>query len=204
MYCLHYCKYNFQSHSLCWLCNYGGLMTVTNNIGLTFPVSNANGGTNTTTAANARDYLKSPPRIGKNYIVGGNFDTNPWQRGTTISVPNSTNQKVGPDRWMLYNLDSGAGVFEMKKIADGPSSASNSGMIVNNCLQIKATTTPTKNSLSKVMLQQCIEGLYGLNITQQAMTLSFWIKATVTGNYCVTVSTNRTAHTYVLNEYQVN
>lgn len=140
----------------------------------------------------------------RNKIFGGDFSTNPWQRGTTITSPVSDDYLA--DRWKF--MKSGAAVFTVTKDADAPTAAENDGHYCTHCMKLDVTTADTSIAAGDaVMLRYAIEGNVAapLGFGQAGtryVTLSFWVKTTVTGKYCVAFSCAGSARKYIA-EYTV-
>jgi hypothetical protein len=126
-------------------------------------------------------------QINKNMLIGGNFSTNPWQRGTTFAA--AVNNTYQADRWALQH-STATGVMTVQKTVDSPTTAQ-AGMYVQHCLDLAVTTTTTISAGSFCFFAQRIEGYVWQQFAGRPLTISFWVKATVTGTYCVTVSADQ-------------
>lgn len=124
------------------------------------------------------------PRMGfRNLCYGGDFTKNPWQRGTTFTGAINTQRVADGWRWN----QSGAGVIDLKKVADHPTAAQ-AGFYGSQCLSIDVTTAD--NSLASTdlyTLRTYIEGteIAHLGFGQAGtrwLTASFWVKSAVAGN----------------------
>lgn len=179
-----------------WQANGNGTVTsVATGLGLT-------GGPITTTGTVAvtgvlADIVNNVIAPVKNLIMGGNFDTNPWQRGTSF-----------PAALGIYTADrinysqSGTGVVTIQKTADAPTVAQ-AGIFSTNCLDVNVTTAEAVIiATDAYVLSYFIEGYDWAQIAQRIFTISFWVKSTVTGIYSLSVS-NNVNRTYVA-EYTVN
>lgn len=133
----------------------------------------------------------------RNKIIGGDFTTNPWQRGT--SFPAIANAEYHADRFVYSNA--GSGVVTITKTQDAPT-ANESNVFSQHCLQLDVTTSYTPTSTDYTLLQQKIEGFnvaslgFGQSGTRYA-TLSFWHKHTKTGTYCVSFRNSATDRSYI-------
>lgn len=135
----------------------------------------------------------------RNLIIGGNFATNPWQRGTSFAA--LANNTYCADRWKLQN-SSGA-VATLSKAADGPTVAQ-SGLYIPQCLSAAITTADTSIAAGEYFtIVQSIEGYNFSRIAQRVFVLSFWVKSTVTGTYCVGFTNSGSDRSFVA-EYTVN
>jgi len=125
----------------------------------------------------------------RNKIIGGNFSTNPWQRGTAnggLTFTNLGNDSYGADRFKVAH--SSDAVVDMIKTADAPTIAQ-AGVYTKHCLHLDVTTADTSIGADQYyQLRQSIEGynILDLGFGQSGtryFTLSFWHKHTVTGTY---------------------
>lgn len=137
--------------------------------------------------------------IQRNIIIGGNFSTNPWQRGTTFTAP--TDATYTADRW-LWNL-TGTGVVNVLKTTDAPTIAQ-AGVYSTDCLHVDVTTADAAMAATDVYsLQYRVEGYdivnagFGQTGTRK-VTLSFWHKHTKTGTYCVCFRNSASDRAYVV------
>lgn len=145
------------------------------------------------------NFVSSAPKAQPNILIGGNFDTNPWQRNVTFtSVANAT---YTADRFAWYQV--GTGVINITKTADAPSIGS-AGILVSNCLSIPVTTADASiASTDKYNLTTFIEGIDWAQAAQQALTLTFWVKSTKTGTFCISCQNSGLDRTFIA-EYTVN
>lgn len=185
----------------------------------------ANGGTNSTTASAARTSLGAAasgansditsltalvsindgPLAGlRNVIIGGNFATNPWQRGTSFTAP--ANGAFTADRWAF--AQSSDAVLNVLKTADAPS-ASESGTYSTHCLHADVTTADGTIAAGQFcLLRHRVEGYncaqFGFGQAGvRYVTLSFWHKHTKTGTYCVSFRNNGDGKHYIAEYSQV-
>jgi hypothetical protein len=124
----------------------------------------------------------------KNLIIGGDFTTNPWQRGTTVAA---TNNKYNADRFVCGGFG-GGGAANVIRTADSPTVVQ-AGAYSTHCLHLDVTTADTSIATSDIyILRQSIEGVncaslgWG-NTGAQSVTLSFWVKSTKTGAFSVAI-----------------
>ena len=129
----------------------------------------------------------------KNAIIGGDFSTNPWQRGTSFtSVATAT---YTADRWRWGQV--GVGAVDISRSADAPTVAQ-AGVLTNHCLLTDCTTVDASIAATDLYnQQQYIEGFNFLPLAQKAMTLSFWHKHTKTGTYCVSLKNAGNDRSYI-------
>lgn len=121
----------------------------------------------------------------KNAIINGDF--NIWQRGTSfVNVGDGT---YVSDRW-IYGKQ-GSVVHDISRSTDTPSIAQ-AGRGFNYSLLIDCQTADSSiGSTDVAAIEQKIEGYNWLPLTQKTVTLSFWVKATKIGIYCVALRNNR-------------
>lgn len=146
----------------------------------------------------------SPSGQFKNKIIGGDFTTNPWQRGTSFAAASSG---YTADRWVFDKFSSGV-VATIAKTADAPTAAQ-AGIFSQHCLHIDITTADTSIAAGDgCIIEQRIEGYnaacfgFGQSGTRY-VTLSFWVKSTKTGTFCVALQNSDQTRAYVA-EYTVN
>lgn len=144
----------------------------------------------------SKDYLNS--KIGINHIINGSFDI--WQRGS--SFVDVSNGSYSADRWKHeHNLSSG--VYNASRSTDIPTLAQ-AGRCFNYSHSIDCTTIEDAIADGEYFLfSQNIEGYYFVPIAQKQITLSFWVKATKTGTYCVAFRNSAFDKSYVA-EYNIN
>lgn len=134
----------------------------------------------------------------KNAIIGGDFTTNPWQRGTSFT--NLANGVYCADRFLTERSDDAA--VDILKTADAPTAAQ-AGLYATHCLHADVTTADASIGASQsYRLSHRIEGLsaarfgFGQAGTRH-VTLSFWHKHTKTGTYCVSLRNSAGNRSYV-------
>lgn len=138
----------------------------------------------------------------KNAIIGGDFDTNPFQRGTNF-VAVVSGQYVA-DRWqyskvgtMVETVDKGEapvlGTVYKNKTMD---------MLANNGLRCNVTTAEAILGAGDfAMVLQVVEGYNFKLFAQIPMVLSFWHAHTKVGTYCVAFRNSISDRSYIA-EYQ--
>jgi hypothetical protein len=123
----------------------------------------------------------------KNAIINGDF--NIWQRGGTFNSV-LTGAYIA-DRWQYDK--SGAMVHDITLSNDAPTVVQ-AGRLIKNSLKIDCQTIDSAISASEYcVLMQKIEGYNFALLAQKTTTLSFWVKATKTGIYCVSLRNDTTA-----------
>jgi len=133
----------------------------------------------------------------KNMIIGGNFDTNPWQRGT--SHTSVINGQYTADRFLWETI--GTAVVDHHKIADSPSVAQ-AGFKASHMLRITVTTADAAVAATdKYSVLYKMEGYDWAQVAQNDFVISFWHKHTKTGTYCVAISSQPTPDRSYVAEY---
>lgn len=133
-----------------------------------------------------------------NIIDNGNFAV--WQRGATFT--SIATGAYSADRYS-YQQPAGAAVHTITQSTDVPTVAQ-SGSLSLYSLKIDCTTADASIAATdRCFLNHAIEGFDFLAIAQRAFTLSFWVKATKTGIYCVAFRNSGADRSYIA-EYTVN
>lgn len=144
---------------------------------------------------------KNELQMNRNVIIGGNFTTNPWQRGTSFAGAGADGN-ASADRFRLRK--SGSGVFTFSKaIDDGPPIAL-SNVFSKDSLKMEVTTAVASLPASDhYALGYLVEGYDFTMVAQKPMTLSFYVKASVAGNFSVQLSNDDNTQVIVL-PYTIN
>lgn len=134
----------------------------------------------------------------KNKIIGGDFSTNPWDRGDTITAPATAT--ITANQWSTANTS--AAVYNVIRTVDTPT-ASEAGIYARHCLHVDITTADASIAAGDNMaVATQIEGYnvvsfgFGQAGTRY-ITLSFWVKAAVTGTHCVSLANSASDRSYV-------
>lgn len=127
------------------------------------------------------DTLAGLRRANKNLIIGGDFHTNPWQRGVSfISVADGD---YTADRFEYRKV--GVMVHDITKAVDAPTVAE-AAIFTQNSLLVDCTTIDASIAAGDfTTIGTKIEGYDWSRIAQRKFTISFWHKHTKTGIYCV-------------------
>jgi len=134
----------------------------------------------------------------KNVIINGDF--NIWQRNTSFT--NFADGAYCADRWTYYK--SGTMVHDISRSTDVPSLAQ-AGRLFNYSLLIDCQTIDSSiGSSDFCVIQQRVEGYNWLPLAQKPVTLSFWIKATKTGKYCVSLGNGSPFDKSIVKEFTIN
>lgn len=116
--------------------------------------------------------------VGKNLIINGDMRIN--QRGNYSTTVNSTSVTPAVDRWLGRGKGS-AGVFNILATSENSNG-------FNNHVVLDVTTASTPSGTDSYRFQQMIEGynIGKLNwgtASAKSITLSFWVKSTLTGTF---------------------
>lgn len=137
------------------------------------------------------------PAVIKNYIQNGDMALS--QRNTTFTAVTAG----------VYTLDrmrydkSGATVHTVTQDSDVPTQAQ-SGYQFSTSYRFNLTTPDTSIAAGDyALMQHRVEGYNFSAIAQKTFTLSFWVKATLPGIYCVAFKNSGSDRSYVA-EYTIN
>lgn len=129
----------------------------------------------------------------RNLIIGGNFSTNPWQRGTEF--PSLLNNQYSADRWKCQR--EGIGSCTFRKSLDVPTVLQAKTFIYNS-LEIEVVDADVSPAPSHYMsVTQVIEGYNFTRIAQKPFVCSFWVKAAMSGTYCIALKNDANDITFV-------
>lgn len=135
----------------------------------------------------------APLPASENAIIGGDFSTNPWQRGTSFAVVATPTYTA--DRWSWRY--SGAGLVTISKSADAPTVAQ-AGKLITDCMLIDCTTVDAAIAPGDIYsITQFVEGYNFRPLAQRSMALQFWHKHTRTGIYSVSLRNSASDRSYV-------
>lgn len=134
----------------------------------------------------------------KNLIIGGDFNANPWQRGTSFVSPTTLDYTA--DRFQ-YRA-SGTQRFTIAKDVDNPSIIE-SGLFDSFCHESTVTTANAAPGAGDfTTIEQPIEGYMSVPIYGNLFGLSFWVKSSVTGIFCVAFQNAARNRNYIV-EYTI-
>ena len=130
----------------------------------------------------------------ENALIGANFSTNPWQRGTSFAAV--ANNSYTADRWSYIKV--GTMVHTVSKAADAPT-VGQAGVFTQHCLMADCTTADVSIDAGDFCcMQQKIEGYNFTTLAQRDMVMPFWHKHTKTGTYCVSFTNSGADRSYVV------
>lgn len=133
-----------------------------------------------------------------NAIRNGAF--NFWQRGTSLSGLGSVEIYLA-DAWQ--SAGPGGQVYSVDRSTDVPT-LGGAGRLFNYSAKITCTTADASMGANEwTFLRNVIEGFDWIALAQRACTISFWVKSSVTGTYCVGFDNSGLDRALVL-EYTIN
>jgi len=172
----------------------GGTATTLGDSGDTFTVTS--GATFNASSSN----LANRPNVNP-FIINGGFEIS--QRSGTAAT-SFVNNTYGLDRWKNYL--NGSCALNYQQLGQASSIVtdlqSTSGINYTNCLYLDCTTAASLGGSDLVSVLQLMEGYVHNPLAGKAMTLSFWVRSSVTGTYCVAFKEGSTK-TYVV-EYTIS
>lgn len=140
--------------------------------------------------------LTAVPIINKNELANGNFDI--WQRGTTF-----TSHTTGYTADRFEVIESTTGAIDVTRSTDVPTPAE-SGAQSAYSLQLTVTTQDTTISAAELLrIEANLEGSDLAPLWEQQVVLSFWVKSSVTGTYCMSFQ-NGGQNRHYLVEYTID
>lgn len=118
----------------------------------------------------------------RNKVIGGDFGTNPSQRGTSFAAP--ANGAYTLDRWRHNNNTTG--VVSISQSSASVPTVLQAGRLVTHCMLWDVTTADAAIAAGDLAYaSHRIEGFNFQPIAQRPFVLSFWHAHTKTGIYCV-------------------
>jgi hypothetical protein len=117
----------------------------------------------------------------RNLIIGGDFASNPWQRGVTFVAPVDNQYTADMFNWTTV----GSGVVTVRKDTDVPTVAE-AGIFTLNSMEVDVTTPDISLAAAdRYAVAYRMEGFDWAHIAQRTCVLSFWVKSTKTGTFCI-------------------
>jgi hypothetical protein len=145
----------------------------------------------------ARTLIKELKDTRKNYLINGEMRV--AQRGTSFVSPASSTFIL--DRYQYFN--NSTATHTVTRDTDVPTLAQ-AGYLFQNSLRLNLTAADTSIAAGDFMIiQQKMEGYVFQSLAQKPMNISFWVKATLPGTYCVALRNSGTDRSFVA-EYVVN
>lgn len=121
-----------------------------------------------------------PPN--RNMAIGTDLSINPWQRGEVFT--NVSNQDLAD----MFSFDSaGNGRVMVTKSADAPTVAQ-AGIFTTHSFAATVTTVGPDLGLNQhYNINHAMEGYDWAKLAQRPVTVSFWVKSSLTGIYCISL-----------------
>ena len=115
-----------------------------------------------------------------------NGDMNVSQRNTSVTGVGATNGYYVQDRWYTFNIGAGAARWTQSVSTDVPASSDFTSSLKLDCTTASGTVgADDRQQIMQIIEAQDLQHLkYGSSDAKE-LTLSFWVKSSVTGkNYC--------------------
>ena len=130
--------------------------------------------------------------IGRNRIINGDMRIDQRNAGASVTI-DQTGGTYTLDRW--YGRDDSDGAYSIQQVSDAPTGFTNS---------LKITITTTDSSLSASQYGFIGQWIEGYNIADlsfgtasaKTVTLSFWVKGSVTGQFGGSITNSAQDRTY--------
>ena len=137
----------------------------------------------------------------RNRIINGDMRIDQRNAGASVTYTNSVG--YGIDRWRNVALGTSLG-FSVARSATAPA-----GSGFTNSLLATVTTAKNPSSTDQARINQYIEGFNVSDLdwgtaNAKAVTLSFWVRASVTGTYCVSITNADSATRSYVATYSIN
>ena len=138
----------------------------------------------------------------KNILLGGDFGTNPFQEGTVFSDTQIGSKRYIADGWEIGIV--GAMRVSTDSDINNPVPIVLSDIYSDLSLKIvNEVPQATIAANERAILSQPMEGYYFREIAQRISFLSFYVRSSVTGTYCVALVSNGGDTSWV-EEYVIN
>ena len=136
--------------------------------------------------------LQPSAPVGRNRIINGDMRIDQRNAGSVATV--SSDYTV--DRWKFQEGGSGGQVVSVQQVTDAPVGFLNSFKLTNTT----ASSSVTADAYN--MFWQAIEGLNWSDLEwgtsdAKSVTISFWVKASIAGNYSLAVRSSTNDRSYV-------
>ena len=144
--------------------------------------------------ANLSSVNGGPIAGSRNRIINGDMRIDQRNAGASVTV-NSSARTYGVDRFFGFGVSS-AGVFTQQQSTDVPT-----GSGFTNSVKLTTTTSVTPGSSDTYGFAQAIEGnnvadlMFG-SASAKTVTLSFWVKSSLTGTFTVVIANYGGSRTY--------
>lgn len=119
-----------------------------------------------------------------NILMNGNFDI--WQRGTMFIT--LSDHQYTADRFLFTRA--GSMVYSCEQSQDTPDTQVSASQSEYSLLLTCTTSQETVNTDDYVCIEQRVEGSYIRMLYNTTASISFYVKASIPGVYCVSISNN--------------
>lgn len=134
-----------------------------------------------------------------NLIIGGDFNTNPWQRGTSFVSPVTLDYTA--DRFQ--HRFSGVQDFTVSRNIDNPSFVE-AGLFDSFSLNYEVTNANAGPGAGDfTTIEQPIEGSLALPVYDTFFGISFWVKSAIAGIFCVAFQNDARTRNHIV-EYTID
>ncbi len=137
-----------------------------------------------------------------NIVLGGDFSTNPFQEGESFTSTEIGLARYIADGWGIQ-LDGSMRVSTKKDLND-PVPIGTSNVFSDASMEITVVTPQASIGVDdRGVLDQPIEGYYWRDVAQRTFFVSFYVRSSVIGTYCMAI-VNNSADTSFVKEYTVD
>jgi hypothetical protein len=133
----------------------------------------------------------------KNRLINGDMVIDQRNNGAAVTFPSGGNNLYTVDRWQGFKQIATGGSFTIARSSVAPAGFTNSALVT-----ITSAATDTGTSVNA--LTQFIEGLNVSDLgwgtaNAQSITLSFWVRSSLTGTYSCSLNNDGYNYSYVAN-----
>jgi len=143
--------------------------------------------TATSLNVNGNDYPSAGPLSNRNLIING--DMKVYQRGiSTTGLTGNYNNYTTLDRYRFENYNDGGtntSVWSMEQSTDAPTGFSNSLKLTATTADADYGSGSSQTNVHTRLEAQNLQHLKYGNASAENLTLSFWVKSSVTGTYLI-------------------
>lgn len=120
--------------------------------------------------------------MGRNRVINGDMRIDQRNAGATVTV-NSAAQTFGVDRWFAFG-QAADGVFTIKQSATSPPTGFTHSILVTTTTADAAVGAAQLYYLSQRIEGDCVREFQFGSATAKTVTVSFWVKSSLTGTFC--------------------
>ena len=158
---------------------------------------------NGATTVNAKLSSISTAPSDLNYTPAGNFDLNPFQRGTTFGPLGPGGSQKTADRFIYSSLGAPVATYTVEKVTDAPTVSEATHFSQFSLRNIVNTPETTIDSNSFIAMITVVEGFDWVSLFQIKFHVSFWVKANPAGVYSCSLRNGGSDKSFV-HEYTIN